>query len=75
VDPRENSVQVFTVTHTATPADFQKLATQIREATSIRRVYIYNAPRIMVLRGTTDQLVQAEGLLKQLDPPDFPAGK
>ena len=75
VDPRNNSVQVFSLAHTATPADFQKIATQIRSETGIPRVFTYNAPRVMMLRGTTDQLVQAERLLKQLDPPDFPAGK
>lgn len=75
VDPRNNSVQVFSLPHTATPADFQKIATQIRTETGIPRVYTYNAPRVMMLRGTTDQLVQAERLLKQLDPPDFPAGQ
>jgi hypothetical protein len=75
VDPRNNSVQVFSLAHTATPADFQKIATQVRTETGIPRVFTYNAPRVMMLRGTTEQLVQAERLLKQLDPPDFPAGK
>jgi hypothetical protein len=75
VDPRNNSVQVFSLPHTATPTDFQKIATQVRTETGIPRVYTYNAPRVMMLRGTTDQLVQAERLLKQLDPPDFPAGQ
>jgi hypothetical protein len=73
VDPRDNSVQVFYLPHTATPADFQKIATQVRTAASIRRVYTYNAPRVMALRGTVDQLAQAERLLKQLDSADLPA--
>jgi hypothetical protein len=75
VDPRENSVQVFYLAHTTTTPDFQKIATQVRTEASIRRVYSYNAPRVLALRGTVDQLAQAERLLKQLDPPDFPAGK
>jgi hypothetical protein len=73
VDARENSVQVFYLTHTATPLDFQKVATQVRTDASIRRVYSYNAPRVLALRGTADQLAQAERLLKQIDPQDFPA--
>ena len=49
------------------------MATQVRTDASIRRVYSYNAPRVLALRGTADQLAQAERLLKQIDPQDFPA--
>jgi hypothetical protein len=74
-DALENSVQVFYLTHTATPADLQKVATQVRGTTSVRRIYTYNAPRVLALRGTLDQIENAGRLLKQLDPSDFPAGQ
>ena len=73
VDSRDNSVQVFYLTHVPTTTDFQKIATQVRMDTNIRRVYTYIAPRVLLLRGTADQLPQAERILKQLDPADFPA--
>jgi hypothetical protein len=74
-DAFENSVQVFYLTHTATPADLQKVATQVRGVTSVRRIFTYNAPRVLALRGTLDQVENAGRLLKQLDPSDFPAGQ
>ena len=72
--PTENahSVRVFYLHHTATVQDFQKIAVTIRTATGIRRLFTYNSPRAMVLRGTLDQIEQAQRLLTQLDPTDFP---
>ena len=65
-------VRVFYLPHTATVPDLQKIATTIRTATQIPRVFTWNRPRAMALRGTVDQLQQAGRLLTALDPADFP---
>jgi hypothetical protein len=62
-----NVVRIFYLTHTATVEDFQTIATQIRKETSIRRVYTYNAPRALALRGTANQMAIAEHMIKNLD--------
>jgi hypothetical protein len=66
------TARVFYLPHTATVQDFQKIATTIRTTAQIRRVFTYNSPRALALRGTVDQLQQAEQMLTQLDPADFP---
>lgn len=67
-----NSVRVFYLHHTATVQDFQRIAVTIRTATGIRRLFTYNSPHALVLRGSLDQVEQAQRLLTQLDPADFP---
>ena len=63
----DDVVRVLRLPHTATVPDFQKAATAIREATQIKRVFTYNAPRAMALRGTADQIALAEKLATDLD--------
>ena len=52
-----------------TVQDFQKAATQIREATQIKRIFTYNRPRAFAVRGTADQIAMAERLTQQLNKP------
>jgi len=68
----DNAVRVFYLHHTATVQDFQKIAVTIRTATGVRRLFAYNSTRALVLRGTLDQIEEAQRLLTQLDPADFP---
>jgi hypothetical protein len=68
-----DAVRVYYLSHIATTTDLQKIATQIRSEAEIRRLYTYNAPRILAVRANADQIAHADRLLKQLDPADFPA--
>lgn len=60
----ENLVRVFYVKDAATVQAFQQVATQIRTATKMRRVFTYNETRALALRGTEAQLALAEQMLK-----------
>jgi hypothetical protein len=61
---RENIVRVFYVKDAPTVAAFQQVATQIRTATKIRRVFTYNATMAMAVRGTAAQIATAEQMLQ-----------
>lgn len=63
----DDVVQVLHLTNTPNVQDFQKAAVAIREATQIKAVFTYNAPRAVALRGTADQIVLAEKLANDLD--------
>jgi hypothetical protein len=65
----DDVVRVLYLAHAKTTQDFQKSATAIREATQIKRVFTYNAPRAMAVRGTADQIALAERLAIDLDHP------
>jgi len=65
----DDVVRVLHLPSTPSVPDFQKAATAIREATKIQKVFTYNAPRAMALRGTADQIATAQRLAKQLDKP------
>ena len=58
-------MRVFYVAGAQTAQDFQAIATQVRTSAKIRRAFTYNAPRALALRGTLDQITQAESLLKE----------
>lgn len=61
------AVRVFFLNHAGSVQDFQRAATQVRTTAKIRRVFTYNGPRAMVVRGTTDQLAIAEQLVKDIE--------
>ena len=64
-DPHgENIMRVFYVKNLPTVAAFQQVATQIRTATKIRRVFTYNATMAMAVRGTAAQIATAEQMLQ-----------
>ena len=64
----DHTIRVFYL-HSPTPQEFQQTAAQIRMKTGIRRVFTYNAPRALAVRGTIDQVAMAERLVKALDEP------
>ena len=70
-----SSVRVFYLHHPATVQDFQKIADTIRTTTGIRRLFTYTSAHALALRATLDQVEQAQRLLTQLDPADFPMAK
>ena len=59
----ENVVRIFYLTNTPTVQTFQQVATLIRTTADIRRVFTYNAPRALVVRGTVDQVALAAWLV------------
>ena len=65
----DDAVRVLYLVHTPSVQDFQKAATQIREATLIKRVFTYNTLRAAAFRGTPEQLATAERMAAQLDRP------
>lgn len=68
-DGADDVVHVFFAPHTATIQQFQEIATTIRTITEIRRVFTYNAPRALAVRGTADQIAAATFLIHELDQP------
>lgn len=58
-------VRVFYLSHSGTVVQFQKIVTEVRTATQIRRAYTYNAPRAVVFRGTVAQLAQADQMIHE----------
>jgi hypothetical protein len=65
----DDVVQVLRLPRTATVQNFQKAATQIREATQIKKVFTYNTLRAAAFRGTAEQIATAERMAAQLDKP------
>jgi hypothetical protein len=58
-------VRIFYVPQTATVQDFQKVASSVRTQSGIKSLYTYNAPRALVVRGTSDQVALAQRLLQE----------
>jgi len=67
--PNENVTRIFFVANAPTIQDFQELATLIRTIVEIRRVFTYNTPRAMAMRGISDQIAFAEWLFNEIDQP------
>jgi hypothetical protein len=64
-DPHgEGIIRVFYVKDVPSVAAFQQVATQIRTATQIRRVFTYNATMAMAVRGTAAQLAMVDQMLQ-----------
>ncbi|MDP8979203.1 MAG: hypothetical protein M3O35_01285 [Acidobacteriota bacterium] len=65
----DNAVRVFYVAHAGSDQSFQELATLVRTIGDVRRLFTYNAPRAIAVRGTAEQMGLAEWLVDQLDQP------
>ena len=65
----DDVVRLFFLPNTATIQDFQEIATTIRTIAEIRRVFTYNTPRAMAVRGTADQMAAAAFMIHELDQP------
>ena len=68
-------VRVFHLAHASTPQIIQEVATIVRSTADIRRLFIYNAPSVMTVRGDDSQIALAGWLLSQLDQPADPAAR
>ena len=62
-------VRLFFVPNAGTVQSFQEVATTIRTIVEIRRVFTYNTPRALAVRGTADQVAATEFLIRELDQP------
>jgi len=62
----EDVVRVFYLTNFQSPEARQRVVTQIRDNTGIRRVFVYNALGEMALRGTVGQVATAEKVIEEM---------
>jgi hypothetical protein len=60
-------VRVFFIPATATPADFQKVALNIKTTAQIRYAFTYTSKRALALRGSRDQMATAERMIRELE--------
>ena len=63
----DDIVRVFYLTHADTPRRLQEIAVQVRTTTEVRRLFTYNAPSAMALRGTAAQIALADRLIEERD--------
>jgi len=65
----DDVVHIFHLTNPATTQQVQEIATGVRSIVNIRRVFLYEAPKVVVARGTAAQIALAEWLFSQVDKP------
>jgi hypothetical protein len=65
----DDVVRIFFAPYTATVQQFQEIATTVRTIAEIRRVFTYNTPRALAVRGTADQVAAAAFIVHELDQP------
>ncbi len=63
----DDIVRVFHLAHAPTPRSLQEVATIVRSTADIRRLFTYNAPSVVTVRGDPSQIALAEWLVSQLD--------
>jgi len=69
IDPTnhgETAVRVFYLPYTSTVQQFQEVATVTRTIGEVRRIFTYNAPRAMIVRGTADQIAFTGWMVHEL---------
>ena len=69
----DDVVRIFYLTTAPTTQNFQEISTLVRTITNIRRVFTYNAPKALVIRGAATQAALAEWLVKELEPKASPS--
>ncbi len=62
-------MKVFYLTNATSVQEIQEIASAVRTVADIRRVFPYIAQKVLVVRGTTDQIALTEQLLRDLDKP------
>lgn len=68
----EPALRVFYLPYTSTVPQFQEIATLVRTIVETRRLFTYNAPRAMIVRGSPDQLALAGWIVHELAKPATP---
>ena len=70
----DDVVRIFYVSTAPTAQNFQEISTLVRTITNILRVFTYNEPKALVIRGTaTRRSALAEWLVKELEPKSSPS--
>jgi hypothetical protein len=65
----ETDARVFYLPFTSTIQQFQEAATLVRTVAEVRRVFTYNSPRALTVRGTTGQVALVDWMIQQLAKP------
>ena len=65
----EPAVRILYLPYTSTIQQFQEVATMVRTIGEIRRVFTYNTPRALIVRGTPDQVALAAWFATELGKP------
>jgi type II secretory pathway component GspD/PulD (secretin) len=66
-------VRVFGMAYAVSPLSLQELTNMVRSISDMQRVFPYNSLKLLVMRGSADQMAMAEWLLQQFDrPPGSP---
>lgn len=63
----DDLLSIFYVPAASTPQALQETAVYVRNMTKIRRLFTYNAPRAIALRGTAEQIATAAQLIGERD--------
>lgn len=67
-DP-DTVVRIFYLPQTQTVQSFQEIVTRVRRTTDIRRIFTFNRPRAVALRGSASQVALADRLFKEAAAP------
>lgn len=65
----DDVARVFYVSHTEAPQELQEIAVVLRSVADIQRIYVYNALKAVIVRGTNQQISLAAWMMDQLDQP------
>jgi hypothetical protein len=65
----DDVLRLFFMKNTANVQQLQEVATTVRTIAEIRHVFAASTPKALALRGTADQIVAAEFLVRELDQP------
>ena len=66
---QDEVVRVFSLAYVQTPAELQELINLVRSMSDMQRVFPYNSLKLLVARGSADQIALADWLVQQLDRP------
>ena len=65
-------VRVFSLAYAVSPVNLQELTNLLRSTSDMQRVFPYNTLKVLVARGSADQMALADWLVQQLDRPPGP---
>ena len=63
----DDLVRVFYLTNVSTTQRLQEIATQVRLMTEVRRLFTYNTPNAIAIRGTPAQIALAAKMIEERD--------
>jgi hypothetical protein len=66
-DPRSNFAQLYFVANTVDPRPMQEVVNATRSVADIQRLFPYNSRKVLMMRGSAEQVLLADWILDQLD--------